>query len=859
MGGRDRGGAAQGPPARRGRPRLRRLGRADPHHARRHRGRADRAAVRPRGPRHRRAVRSRTGAWDVRTSLVGDDATQVNEAALVDLDNGATLAAPRPRPRHRPRRRPRGVLLDLAPVTLDRPDAEQSEALARLLEDTPNDPHPATNLSADPATLEMFGAPGRRRRPRADGVVRRHRSGARGRSACWALVVDGTALHDRGASDAQELGWSIAVGRRLPPRSSPRPASRVDRGGRADRVPLRRHRRAAPHDRQAPRRPPALGAGARGVRRRRRPAAPARGHQPGDDQPSTTPGSTCCAAPSPPSPPVSAAPTRVTVVPFDERLGMPDALGRRIARNTSSLLIEESHVAAVTDPAGGSYAVEKLTDDLAVAGWAELGRIESDGGARPSGPRAGVKERVRAVAGRTRRAGRRPLPPAHRRLGVPEPRRGAARARAVGPHRRCPTTTAAAFEELRAEPADAPGLPGHDGPGRGPHRARHLRDQPVRRGRGRRRGGRRHRSASTSVTAAYAGQPRRLPRRHRRGLRRVGRRPGRRAAGGRGDVRRAGRQAGGADDHRRRRLVRHGGRRPRLPGPDPRGARAMSIPKNFAEVPLGGLERPHRRPPRAVTGEPWTSPEGIDILPVYGPEHLEGLDGLDTWPGIAPFLRGPYPTMYTTQPWTIRQYAGFSTAEESNAFYRRNLAAGQKGLSVAFDLATHRGYDSDHPRVRGDVGMAGRRDRLDLRHPHALRRHPARRDVGVDDDERRGAAGARALHRGGRGAGGEAGAARGDHPERHPQGVHGPQHLHLPAGAEHADHQRHLRLHLAEDAALQLHLDLRLPHPGGRGDGRPRARLHARRRRGVHPRRPRHRHDASTTSRRGCRSSGPSG
>ncbi|HEX8780928.1 MAG TPA: methylmalonyl-CoA mutase [Nocardioides sp.] len=112
--------------------------------------------------------------------------------------------------------------------------------------------------------------------------------------------------------------------------------------------------------------------------------------------------------------------------------------------------------------------------------------------------------------------------------------------------------------------------------------------------------------------------------------------------------------------------------------------------------------------PGAAGGhEPWHSPEGIDVLPVYGPEHLEGLDALDTWPGLSPFLRGPYPTMYTTQPWTIRQYAGFSTAEESNAFYRRNLAAGQKGLSVAFDLATHRGYDSDHPRVRGDVGMAG--------------------------------------------------------------------------------------------------------------------------------------------------------
>ena len=86
---------------------------------------------------------------------------------------------------------------------------------------------------------------------------------------------------------------------------------------------------------------------------------------------------------------------------------------------------------------------------------------------------------------------------------------------------------------------------------------------------------------------------------------------------------------------------------------------------------------------------------------------LDGLDFLDTYPGIAPFLRGPYPTMYVNQPWTIRQYAGFSTAEESNAFYRRNLAMGQKGLSVAFDLPTHRGYDSDHARVIGDVGMAG--------------------------------------------------------------------------------------------------------------------------------------------------------
>jgi methylmalonyl-CoA mutase len=104
---------------------------------------------------------------------------------------------------------------------------------------------------------------------------------------------------------------------------------------------------------------------------------------------------------------------------------------------------------------------------------------------------------------------------------------------------------------------------------------------------------------------------------------------------------------------------------------------------------------------------PWTTPEGIAIKPIYSERDLADLDFLNTFPGKPPFLRGPYPAMYPAQPWTIRQYAGFSTAEDSNAFFRRNLAAGQKGLSVAFDLATHRGYDSDHPRVSGDVGMAG--------------------------------------------------------------------------------------------------------------------------------------------------------
>lgn len=103
----------------------------------------------------------------------------------------------------------------------------------------------------------------------------------------------------------------------------------------------------------------------------------------------------------------------------------------------------------------------------------------------------------------------------------------------------------------------------------------------------------------------------------------------------------------------------------------------------------------------------WETPEGIPVKRLFTKGDLSDVAHLGTIPGQAPYLRGPYSSMYIQRPWTIRQYAGFSTAEESNAFYRRNLAAGQKGLSIAFDLATHRGYDSDHPRVMGDVGMAG--------------------------------------------------------------------------------------------------------------------------------------------------------
>ena len=199
--------------------------------------------------------------------------------------------------------------------------------------------------------------------------------------------------------------------------------------------------------------------------------------------------------------------------------------------------------------------------------------------------------------------------------------------------------------------------------------------------------------------------------------------------------------------------------------------------------------------------------------------------------------------MYTTQPWTIRQYAGFSTAEESNAFYRRNLAAGQKGLSVAFDLATHRGYDSDHPRVRGDVGMAG--VAIDsIYDTRTLFDGIPLDEMSVSMTMNGAVLPVLALYI-------AAAEEQGVKPEQLAGTIQNDilkefmvrnTYIYPPAPSMRIISDI-FAFTVAEDAALQLHLDLRLPHPGGRGDGRPRAGLHARRRRRVHPRRPRHRHD----------------
>lgn len=335
---------------------------------------------------------ARDGDWDNRTPLAGGDAKALNEAVLADLENGATslfldldgdvdLATALT-----------GVFLDLAPVVLRRPTPEQSAALADVLAERADAPHPGNNLSADPLTAEVFGHAGAPGSPEAtflDTAARAKALGIRG------VVVDGTVLHDRGASDAQELGWTMAVGahylRLL-----------ADAGHTLDEAAGLLEFRYAVTDEQFP-----SIAKLRAARRLwARVLELSGGSATAQHQHAVTSSPMMTTF----DPYVNMLRTTVaafaagvggadavTVLPFDARLGRSDAFGRRIARNTSSLLTAESHLGKVTDPAGGSYAVEKLTDDLAVAGWAEFTQIEAEGTIASDDALAALKDRVNHV------------------------------------------------------------------------------------------------------------------------------------------------------------------------------------------------------------------------------------------------------------------------------------------------------------------------------------------------------------------------------------------------------------------------------------------------------------------------------
>ena len=278
----------------------------------------------------------------------------------------------------------------------------------------------------------------------------------------------------------------------------------------------------------------------------------------------------------------------------------------------------------------------------------------------------------------------------------------------------------------------------------------------------------------------------------------------------------------------------------------------MSAP-DFTRIPLD-LAATGAGPAR----DAWNTPEGIAVATAYGPADIDGLDFIHGLPGIAPFVRGPYPTMYATNPWTIRQYAGFSTAEDSNAFYRRNLAAGQMGLSIAFDLATHRGYDSDHPRVKGDVGMAGvaidciydmrtlfdgiplDKMRVSMTMNGAVLPILALYIVAAEEQ--------------GVPHAGLSGTIQNDILKEfmvRNTYIYPPE----PSMRIVSDIFAYTA---ARDAEVQLDLDQRLPHAGGRGDGRPGAGLHPGRRHRIRPRRRRRGHGRRPVRAAPVASSGPS-
>ena len=409
----------------------------------------------------------------------------------------------------------------------------------------------------------------------------------------------------------------------------------------------------------------------------------------------------------------------ITVLPHDTFVAAPPSeRARRLARNTQAVLALESNVTSVIDAAGGSWYVERLTEHLAERAWDVFQKIESADGFRRA-VESGLVDGLVAATRAARRADidhlQAPIVGVER---VPRPR-PPRRVRRRGARR----TGAALGKWLRdaAHAGRRRSLYGLPASSRVPRPARFT----GRVGWSRHGGGRLLRDCRSRLRRRPADRRRgsRLPRRSPpRAHRWPASAPAAMSTKGVSTSWPMPSPAAGATRvYSADELPRRRPSRPRRPA-RPLGGAPVSLP-DFRNLPLrsgradaeaGDEALPQLNSDRSLPQlnsdrslPAWTTPEGIDVAALYTAADLDGVDFLDTYPGIAPFLRGPYPTMYVTQPWTIRQYAGFSTATESNAFYRRNLAAGQKGLSVAFDLATHRGYDSDHPRVAGDVGMAG--------------------------------------------------------------------------------------------------------------------------------------------------------
>jgi methylmalonyl-CoA mutase len=340
---------------------------------------------------------TRVGGWDVRTPLVGEDAAVVNAEALVDLDNGGTSLLLRLGSGTDPAAVLAGVPLDRVPVVLDRPDRAGAEALADLLDAYDGTPHPATNLGLDPLGELLRGVgttPSGSDTDLADAVAV---AGRAARAGVLGVVVDGSALHDLGADDAQELGWVTAAGAAYLRALTEAGLAVAEAAGLLEF-------RLAATDEQFP-----TIAKLRAARRLWSRVLELSGV--GDDVPQRQHAVTSRPMTSRYDPWVNmlrgtvaafaagvGGADAVTVLPFDEPLGRPDAFGRRIARNTSTLLVAESHLGRVADPAGGAYAVERLTEDLAVAGWEELGRIEESGGAVAASTDGSLATRVREVA-----------------------------------------------------------------------------------------------------------------------------------------------------------------------------------------------------------------------------------------------------------------------------------------------------------------------------------------------------------------------------------------------------------------------------------------------------------------------------